>query len=80
MSYVHMRAACGCVIRQMGPDGEQWEFSAASDFGKALTLMHYLGLPGRSAKEMLSNHDAAAKAGWRGKRVDKEEVSVWDVL
>jgi hypothetical protein len=71
LSYVDMRAACRGVVVEMHLL-IAWE--------SILLVSRYLDGPEVPVSELLVRLDAAADVGWKGKRVDKDEVTAWDVL
>jgi hypothetical protein len=73
LSYVDMREACRDVAQQM-------EDANAPELFKVFAIFDYLGWFETPNSELLARLDAAVDVGWRGKRVDKDEVPPWDVL
>lgn len=85
LSYVDMREICRHVVQEMERANDHvdtrpsWD-AYPSEFLKIATIFDYLGWPETPNSEILVRLDAAAEAGWTGKRVDKDEVPPWDVL
>jgi len=85
LSYVDMRTICRDIVQWMdhadslANTGVPWDANA-TEFLKIAAIFDYLGWPEPPNSERLARLDAAAEAGWRGKKVDKEEVLVWDML
>jgi hypothetical protein len=74
MSYVDMRNACQGVVQQM-------DRNKPLEFRKAIIIFRHIGWFEFQARERLEYYDAAVEFGvWVGQKIDKEEVTPWDVF
>ncbi|KAF8850849.1 hypothetical protein BDZ45DRAFT_751283 [Acephala macrosclerotiorum] len=85
LSYVDMREACRDVVQWMEDvdnlvDTRLFLNVDATELLNIAAIFDYLGWPEIPNSERLARLDAAAEAGWVGRRVDKDEVPPWDVL
>jgi hypothetical protein len=82
LSYVDMRTVCQEMVQWMENHGRTGGvyYHSNFDFSKIAPFLDYRGWPDTPHSERLVHLDHAAKAGWMGMRVDKQEIPPWDML